>query len=660
MNTYKIYDKQGKIYSELSCTRINASSRTHITDFRRFSLTGYFDLTLGKLLTEAIYSDQKGFFQDYNAVKKNNTWGLIDKTGKEVVEFIYEDIVITGEKCFYGKLNGVWSLYNLNGIAVDGPYQGVMNLIYYLAVKCDNKWTIISHLPLNYKIGTYDSIESYSGQGIWVKNTSGTGFINSEFKQIIPCAYDRIDISKNGKYLRVKKDNCFGLFDLAGNEIIPCIYQDIPSFPVNEACIARLADKYGIINTNNETLVDFAQHEISLFNGDQYAIKRGSTYSIFDLQGNVLTKNKLQKVKSLVEKFRPVRRNKKWGYINETGQEVIPCQYDNALYFHKNYAFVLSGEKWLCINDKGQTLPGLEFDGLDIRFADSIDFRNGLTVVKKGNLFGVLSEDLKMILSCSFDLIQPFHFIHGYIIASKDGKFGLYDIAGSILIEHHYDLIDITGDGHIICGVKDTLGEAYVKGEPLQDGLETTFSSEFCANFHHHSYLKIHHCSLPEDWARIVVFALVDDNDGHYVNRLYLIDASKTNGDTATFLQGYVGGSEFSEFNFSGIRVINSKSDHYFPEDDDLIPPFSVDEFPPEIDQLIEPYTCKINEDSEEYQFESLKHFSKGNKGELLILYHVWVNGDQSLKMLWDYDRARLSTMIRKVGITLSDPLDWE
>ena len=49
-----------------------------------------------------------------------------------------------------------------------------------------------------------------------------------------------------------------------------------------------------------------------------------------------------------------VRLDKKYGFIDKTGKEVIPIKYDNAWGFSEGLANVRLNNKWFYINQKGE------------------------------------------------------------------------------------------------------------------------------------------------------------------------------------------------------------------------------------------------------------------------------------------------------------------
>jgi len=83
------------------------------------------------------------------------------------------------------------------------------------------------------------------------------------------------------------------------------------------------------------------------------------------------------------QELRPVRgQNYKWGFVDETGNEVIPFKYDEAKEFSEGFAAVKLNNKWGFINKTGKVILPLKFskvgkfsEGL-VRVYDCQSFRS--------------------------------------------------------------------------------------------------------------------------------------------------------------------------------------------------------------------------------------------------------------------------------------------
>ena len=61
------------------------------------------------------------------------------------------------------------------------------------------------------------------------------------------------------------------------------------------------------------------------------------------------------------EGLAPVKLNGKWGYIDKTGKEVIPCIFDGVIYDNKMFYASFNG-KYGCLNQLGDIIVPFIYD----------------------------------------------------------------------------------------------------------------------------------------------------------------------------------------------------------------------------------------------------------------------------------------------------------
>lgn len=159
---------------------------------------------------------------------------------------------------------------------------------------------------------------------------------------------------------------------------------------------------------------------------------------------------------------------KKWGYISQKGELIIPCQWQKAQDFHNDLAAVMTTEnKWGFIDKTGNiVLPcewmtttgflqvGLalvqdsrkKWGAINIRGTqvipcewDSLEYsRKGLLIVKLLNKRGLYDYQGHQITPSQWDAIyMPFYFpinAEFLIAVLADGKWGLIDCAGRMVV----------------------------------------------------------------------------------------------------------------------------------------------------------------------------------------------------------------------------------
>jgi len=173
-------------------------------------------------------------------------------------------------------------------------------------------------------------------------------------------------------------------------------------------------------------------------------------------------------------------------------------------------------------------------------------------------------------------------------------------------------------------------------------------------------FLKVDELPTDSDkFIRVAVLALVEQRDTLLTNRLYLIDVTGKDGNTASFVHGYAGGGGFSECSFWNDKILNDVSDAQCEEDEGVVAEFSIFDLPDHIKELIEPYKCHLDEDDDVYRYTSLENFIKKPNDDLYVLYRTWVNMNSPLEAVRENDRQRLKKIILKSGILMTDPMNW-
>lgn len=119
-------------------------------------------------------------------------------------------------------------------------------------------------------------------------------------------------------------------------------------------------------NINNHAILD---NKIIVFNG---------SYIMYDLEKNI-SSNKYDDIDFSYGENIAVKKNGKWGFINQSFKEVGGFSYDEAKSFSWGIAFVKAGNKYRMINEKHSTLSSE-------KYTDVINFNSeGIGFVKAEN-----------------------------------------------------------------------------------------------------------------------------------------------------------------------------------------------------------------------------------------------------------------------------------
>jgi hypothetical protein len=169
-----------------------------------------------------------------------------------------------------------------------------------------------------------------------------------------------------------------------------------------------------------------------------------------DLDGNDIVAFSLDQLKGnarygLIENYREgfsrIKKDQVFGFLNYCGDEVIPCQYQQAQAFNNGRALVKKLD-WFFIDADGNESNALA------NVVDAQALTQGISIAKFANGKSALIDNrydvTQLPISGAYDEIVPFSNMEIYRI--KNGsKYGLMNIEGKVLLEASYELIEPSG-----------------------------------------------------------------------------------------------------------------------------------------------------------------------------------------------------------------------
>jgi len=392
------------------------------------------------------FNEVKAYSKGYYAVRKGYRWGLINTEGVLVLQCIYdwiwniEDEIVSfrykGRKSFvplkllpskyefiYGFHHG-FSIVRLNDksgvIAEDG--EEVFPCIY------DNLMYSEDRLFREYIDNNHIASEYYEGK--WIVIDKWTLKVNLG-------RYNQIYIYDNGFKKVLSPDGKWGILDTYNREVIPCVYETIecilkndvtPSnnnpFPNKIYFEAMSNGIFFIINTNNEILgscrekpkkyfferlidmwydTEYVRYSLEYYTDDNIPSVKNDDYKKITVDDSVIKDQSEQDSQDLdsittQQEAKPEKYlfedidlggedyYKKWGFENSSGENIIPCKYEDAKDFVDGLAAVWLDGKWGFINTLGEVV-------IDLRYDDVYDFKNGISLVHISEWKGIISKD---------------------------------------------------------------------------------------------------------------------------------------------------------------------------------------------------------------------------------------------------------------------------
>lgn len=297
---------------------------------------------------------------NYYKIMSNGKSGIIDKTGKIIIEPKY------------------------NTIKLPNPKEPIFICVYdYNATSGEYKTKVLNEK--NEEILTnYENINTI------------------DIKEIVS------SIPYEKTVLQYQKDGKYGIINFEGKSIIKPMYEEIKNMPYREGeLIAKKQGKYGVLNINGGKLLDFKYDYIT---GDNYY----SEEKKYELDGYIVGINNEQ-------------GKMQYGYISNKREQILNVEFDkiyrmNDIKDDENIYLLAEkdGKRQLYKNNKIL----LDNNYQSINYSED----SKLLILQKDNKYGVTDLNGKQILSVDYEQIR----IPGnYIIAVKDGKQIIFDLAGT-------------------------------------------------------------------------------------------------------------------------------------------------------------------------------------------------------------------------------------
>ncbi|MBR2526442.1 WG repeat-containing protein [bacterium] len=320
----------------------------------------------------------------------NDKYGIIDKTGKVLVDFKY-DYIFDDE-----KKSGLYQVKI-------GDNTGYIDIKGNVAV------------PVKFKrIGMFS--ENLAPATI---NNLDWGYINKKGETVIPFKYTKASPFKNGYAVVCKDDKC-GVIDKTGKVVVDIKYEHVNNELTMGLFAVKSNGKYGFVDTNGKTVVPFKYWSINAYN---------------------LFSNGLAAV--------AISPNH-WGFIDNNGKTVIPLKYSDVRYFENGYASVKKDKNWIKIDKSGNEIS-LQDEPLSqelknqLKLYDSYNLRDNVYYVEKANKSGILDKNGKVIVPAEFNSVySPMYGVFKATYSSSD-KYAFFGVNGKKLLNvksAYADVID--------------------------------------------------------------------------------------------------------------------------------------------------------------------------------------------------------------------------
>ena len=296
--------------------------------------------------------------------------------------------------------------------------------------------------------------------------TSGTGFLDG-FDDILArnpeLNLDLFILAHDGKetlyrstgeeLVTVDRVESFVYCDYADKSESMCLDTDM--------LLVQDGGKYGYLNQQGEWVIPAQYAKAFPFSDGLAAVQseNGRQYHLIDKQGHTVAElPESFTVQGICCEGKLIITDAKgwWGYADQSGQVVLPCQWENAGYFSGGRAVIKKDGKYGIIDPTGELITPCKWDWVQL-------CPDGYAVVKAESNEGVLTRDGQSALPCEYCNLHylgedAFSFADHYRIPARSAaeivanaeNYGIINARGEILSPAQWNSVFLlSGDKYI-------------------------------------------------------------------------------------------------------------------------------------------------------------------------------------------------------------------
>lgn len=414
-----------------------------------------------KNINEATYSALTPFRNGLAVFQSGNHYGVLRRNGNILLPAVYQkiildtDYILTQEK----KIDKItWALRDTLGHRKTTKAYDIIlkkeGTIY--PVLKNGYWGGINDYGIEIVACVYDSILEYQGNQLSVKFRGQYGIISTHEEWLSYPQPNHLKLLNQDRYFK-EIDNTLFLCSFSGTVLY------FTSNPIN------IKNNYFIesVSTGGIWTIDFDGRIISrqlpppdatekVFPSTEglRGIKKNGKFGFIDDEGRLRIANRYEDIKPFSEGLAAIRIRNKWGFINRDERIIIQPTYEEVSSFERGYAFIKKNGLSGLLTKEGTVVLPTRYQSIHVQ-------DNGRLLLTVDGLKGLADQHGNILLYPKYHSVQDLH--NGYVIIQQDGKYGLVTLLGISTIPQLYDQLVYDQERNRYLALRKSPWEEFVK-----------------------------------------------------------------------------------------------------------------------------------------------------------------------------------------------------
>ncbi len=315
----------------------------------------------------------------------------------------------------------------------DGSFSVVGEVTGY---RLKGQWGIINLKKEYVTKAEYENLVYSGGENIVAqKKVSGVfhkrGCLNLRGEIKIPFSYDGVIVQglRAIVFNLTKSGFHYGLVDLENKSILPINYRYIRPLGSLRYAIENNEGKIALFSEEGKLITDFVIDSISNFYKGFAIVYQNHLQGLVDREGTTKLETKYQSIRISEEGKVFAQLPSEWKFINSKNETVQRTFADELQSAGEKLFYVRKGDLWGVINDDLKSIIPIQYEKIT-------EIENGRYLVRDSKM-GLINAENKTIVPCSFDSLFYEH--RNFRAYKKQQGWQLLDTDGKELTEHFYD-----------------------------------------------------------------------------------------------------------------------------------------------------------------------------------------------------------------------------
>ena len=406
----------------------------------------------GKYLLEPEYDyiehDTLGYLRvkgkeihDYGHVKvvvsEVPKWGIIDSTGRTVLEIKHTNILKQSEGIFPVKRGNLWGFFNMiDDQIIPFQFKQVAGFTYGLAVvNKDGEEIIINKNGDIVNKTMYDSLGVLGSQTVLFLKDNKYGLINELGEQILAPCYQSVKKVASTVLLFTEMDSIKTLVNFKGIAFWAGFRDSISENWIEDMLLFHGDTAWAVYNKNGKQVLPLKPRyeKVEQYSNGYARMTYGGKLGFIDKNGKLRISNQYEEISHFHEDMCAFKLLGKWGYIDKAEYIWVQPYYEIALDFQGGLGAVFKNNKWGFVDKNGKEVTKLLYS--EIKYEGE-----GFYSVKRNGHWGMVNSTLGEFLFTKYEFVAMLG--DSYVKIGSEGKFGAANLKGELIVPIQYDSID--------------------------------------------------------------------------------------------------------------------------------------------------------------------------------------------------------------------------